>query len=195
MANLSEFTDLVRRLRAGDEEAAVQLVRQYEPVIRLEVRRRLHDPSLNSLLDSMDICQSVLKSFFVRVATGQFDLERPEQLVRLLASMARRKVAFQVRRHHYQRRDSRQVVADGEEILGNVPGGPGPARLAEGRDLLRAIRRQLNEEEQRLLDLRAEGRTWPEIADLLGNDAQALRKKLDRAVDRASRKLGLEELL
>ncbi len=195
MTNLSEFTDLVRRLRAGDEEAAVQLVRRYEPVIRLEVRRRLHDPSLNSLLDSMDICQSVLKSFFVRVAAGQFDLERPEQLVRLLAGMARRKVAFQVRRHHYQRRDCRQVVADGEEILGKVPGGPGPARLAEGRDLLRTFRRQLNEEEQRLLDLRAEGRTWPEIAGLLGSDAQALRKKLDRAVDRVSRQLGLEELL
>ena len=32
-----------------------------------------------------------------------------------------------------------------------------------------------------------------EIADLLGNNAQALRKKLDRAVDRVSRELGLEE--
>jgi hypothetical protein len=33
----------------------------------------------------MDVCQSVLMSFFVRAASGQFDLDRPEDLARVLA--------------------------------------------------------------------------------------------------------------
>jgi RNA polymerase sigma-70 factor (ECF subfamily) len=39
----------------------------------------------------MDICQSVLASFFVRAAVGQFELDRPEPLVGLLIGMARNK--------------------------------------------------------------------------------------------------------
>ena len=40
----------------------------------------------------MDICQSVLGSFFVRAATGQYKLETPEHLLKLLTTMARNKL-------------------------------------------------------------------------------------------------------
>ncbi len=49
---------------------------------------RLTDPSLYRLLDSMDVCQSVLLSFFVRAAAGQYDLEQPQELLKLLVVMA-----------------------------------------------------------------------------------------------------------
>jgi RNA polymerase sigma-70 factor (ECF subfamily) len=67
------FHDLVRRVRSGDDAAAAKLVRHYGPALRRAVRTRLTDPELRRLLDSMDICQSVLASFFVRAA-GQYDL-------------------------------------------------------------------------------------------------------------------------
>ena len=35
------FRDLVRRVRAGDQQAAEELVRRYLPTIRLVVRARL----------------------------------------------------------------------------------------------------------------------------------------------------------
>ena len=92
------FADFLRRIRAGDAQAAAELVQQYERVIRLEVRARLHDPRLRRVLDSMDISQSVLASFFVRAAAGQYDLEGPEQLQGLLIGMVRNKLAFQVRK-------------------------------------------------------------------------------------------------
>ena len=57
-----------------------------------ELRVRLVDTRLNRLLDSMDICQSVLASFFVRAALGQYELETPEQLLKLLATMTRNKL-------------------------------------------------------------------------------------------------------
>src|SRR5262249_25563906 len=49
MSEEQSFADFLRRIRAGDQDAAAELVRQYEPVIRLEVRRRLNDPSLAPL--------------------------------------------------------------------------------------------------------------------------------------------------
>src|SRR5439155_18167503 len=102
------FTDLLRRVRAGDEQAATQLVRQYEPEIRRAVRIRLANPRLQQVLDSMDICQSVLANFFTRAAAGQFDLETPEQLIRLLISMARNKVTDAARRQTAARRGTRR---------------------------------------------------------------------------------------
>ena len=83
------FDDWMARVRAGDAVAAAELVGQYERAVRVAVRVRLTDPKLRRQFDSLDVCQSVLASFFVRAATGQYDLDRPEQLVGLLLDMAR----------------------------------------------------------------------------------------------------------
>src|SRR5271167_2878611 len=107
MAEELSFVDLVRLVRAGDEAASTELVRRYEPAIRIAVHGRLTDPGLRRLLDSMDICQSVLGNFFVRAAAGQFDLEQPDQLLKLLVVMARNKLRDQVSYLHAARRDQR----------------------------------------------------------------------------------------
>ena len=79
------FAEFMGRIRAGDARAAEDLVRQYESAIRVAVRTRLTDPKLRRQFDSMDVCQSVLASFFLRAARGQYALDEPEQLVKLLA--------------------------------------------------------------------------------------------------------------
>src|SRR5215813_3804557 len=107
MINGGTFADFVGLIRAGDEQAAADLVRRYEPIIRVVVRTRLGDRRLRRILDSMDICQSVLASFFVRAAAGQYDLEQPERLVGLLVTLARNKVALQARRQRAGNRDLR----------------------------------------------------------------------------------------
>jgi ECF sigma factor len=193
MAVENSFTGFIQRIRAGDEGAAEELVRQFEPVIRLEVRRRLSDPRLYRVFDSMDICQSVLASFFVRAASGQYEIDRPEHLLRLLVAMTRNKLAFQTRRHHYARRDNRRVI-EGGQALDTVVQGPAPDRVVEGQDLLREVRRRLSAEECRMADLRSEGRTWPEVAAAVGGTPEARRMQLARALDRASRWLGLDEV-
>ena len=45
------FPEFVRRIRSGDAAAAAELVRRYEPAIRLEVRMRISDPRLGKLFD------------------------------------------------------------------------------------------------------------------------------------------------
>lgn len=195
MSNDATFADFLRRIRAGDAQAAVELVRQYEPLIRVEVRLRLSDPRLRRLFDSMDICQSVLLSFFVRAAAGQYDLDQPGQLLKLLVAMAHNKVAFQARKQRAQRRDYRRVEALSAAEWETAAVDPGPSKQIEGQELLRIFRQKLSEEERQLTDLRAQGHTWAEVAERLGGTPQARRKQHERAVERAVQQLELEEVL
>jgi RNA polymerase sigma-70 factor (ECF subfamily) len=192
MAEESTFSEFLARIRAGDEQAAAELVRRYESAIRVEVRMRLADSRLRRVLDSMDILQSVLASFFVRVAAGQYDLERPEQLVGLLVTIARNKVAYQARRQQAQRRDQRREVTADPQDHEPAGAGPSPSRVASGRELLAELRRRLTPEELRVADLRGEGRPWAEIAAALGGTAQSRRKQLARALDRVAAQINLE---
>jgi RNA polymerase sigma factor (sigma-70 family) len=192
MTDDNTFADFLQRIRAGDEQAAAELVNRYESAVRVEVRMRLADSRLRRVFDSMDLCQSVLASFFVRVAAGQYHLERPEQLVRLLVTIARNKVASQARRQQAQRRDQRRDVAVDREGWEPAGAEPSPSRVVSGRELLAELRRRLTPEELRVADLRAEGRQWAEIAAALGGTAQARRRQLARALDRVAAQVDLE---
>jgi RNA polymerase sigma factor (sigma-70 family) len=185
------FGDLIARVRQGDDQAAAELVRRYEPAIRRAVRFRLTDPRLRRTCDSLDICQSVLASFFVRAASGQYDLHSPEQLLRLLTTMARNKLLNQARQEQAARRDNRLVNNDlaQHELAATTPS---PPQQAEVRELLAEVQRRLSPEERQLVELRNQGHDWNSIAALLGGNAAALRQKLHRALERLSRQFGLE---
>jgi RNA polymerase sigma factor (sigma-70 family) len=195
MAEDLAFQDLIRRVRNGEETAAAELVRTYEPEIRRAVRIRLTDPRLGRLLDSMDICQSVLGNFFARVASGQFDLEQPEQLLKLLVTMARNKLRDQARKQRAERRDHRRLETGNLEALESVTDGQAsPSQVVAGEDLLMEMRRRLSDEERYLAEQRALGREWAELAAERGQSPEALRKRLTRAIDRVAEQLGLGEV-
>jgi RNA polymerase sigma-70 factor (ECF subfamily) len=186
------YADFIRRIRAGDEQAAAELVRLYEPEIRLEVRTwlRLRDPRLRRVFDSMDVCQSVLANFFLRAAAGDFELDQPGQLAALLAGIARNKLSEKVKHHQRQRRDVRRVQAPDPGGL-EVPVPETPSQWVAGKELLAEFRRRLTDEERRLADLRADGRDWTAIAVEVGGTPEGRRKQLTRAVERIERELGL----
>jgi RNA polymerase sigma-70 factor (ECF subfamily) len=190
-----DFGELLRLVRAGDANAAAELVRQYEPEIRRIIRVRLTDPRLRRVVDSMDICQSVLGNFFVRASLGEFDLERPADLIALLVVMVRNKVVDQTRRSQSRKRDRRRVELDGSSLLDRVPDRiASPDRVAADRELLEEVRRRLADDERYLADQRAAGREWRDLAEELGTAADTLRKKLSRALDRVAKGLDLEGL-
>src|SRR5437764_5211653 len=185
------FFIYVARLRAGDEAALEELVARYTPVIKLEARMRLRSPHLRAVLDSMDICQSVLKSFFLRAAAGQFDIDRPEDLRKLLVQMACNKSLEAARREYAQRRDARRSVGLGDEAH-QVPGGDDPVVEVEWQELLMRGRQMLSPDERKLAEARAAGRTWEEIAAELGGTPDRLRMQFSRAQARVAEALGLE---
>jgi RNA polymerase sigma-70 factor (ECF subfamily) len=193
MSDDDVFADLIRRLRGGDSRAAQELVRDYEPAIRLEVHCRLRDPRLRRAFDSLDVCQSVLATFFARASAGQFDLERPDQLRKLLVGIARKKLLSQVRKQRAQCRDVRRLEPIAREEGAAVAAEPSPSQQFEMRDLLHTFQQRLTPEERQLAELRAQGREWPEIAAQVGGTPSGRRKQLSRAIARVARELGLDE--
>jgi RNA polymerase sigma-70 factor (ECF subfamily) len=192
MPEPDDFPGFMRRIRAGDEDAAAELVRRYEPVIRMEVRLRLSDPGLQRLFDSADICQSVLASFFVRAASGQYDLEQPGQLAKLLTRMAQNKLASAARKHKAKRRDRRRVAGAAVDEIEPAANSPTPSREVAGRELLAKVQEHLRPEERALAERRSQGQEWAAIAAEMGGTADGRRMQLNRALDRVVGELGLE---
>jgi RNA polymerase sigma-70 factor (ECF subfamily) len=192
MSEDPSFADLIRRVRAGDEMAATELVGRYEPAIRRSARVRLN-PRLRQACDSMDLTQAVLGSFFVRVAAGQFELDTPEQLLKLLSTMVRNKLSKLARHEQAARRDHRRVAGGTAEEHEVAADQASPSRQVSARELLEEVQRRLPPEERQLLQLKQQGLDWAAIAASMGGTPEARRKQLARAVDRHCKDLGLDE--
>jgi RNA polymerase sigma factor (sigma-70 family) len=189
-----EFAGFMDRIRRGDAAAAEELVRRYEPLIRREVRFQLRDRRLSRVFDSMDVCQSVMASFFIRAAAGQYDLRNRAQLVSLLVEMAQHKLASAARRQYRQCRDVRRLSRIAGDAAGRAAAeGPDPGDIVADEELLQRFRQCLSAEERQLADWRSNGVSWAEIADRLGGTSGSRRLQLFRAIDRATRELGLED--
>jgi RNA polymerase sigma-70 factor (ECF subfamily) len=186
------FQALLESVRAGDDDAAAELLRRYEPVLRRIISVRLLDARMRGRVDTSDICQSVLASFFARVSLGQYELKSAEDLLKLLATMARNKVIDEARQRELEGDQDRRVpvselpenrLADSEDS---------PSQQVALRELVGEARRRLSPEERQLLELRQEGLEWNAIAARVGGSPEALRKRLSRAVDIVAQQLGLD---
>jgi RNA polymerase sigma factor (sigma-70 family) len=187
MSQQTNFAEFLWRVRAGDEVAARELVQRFEPLIRREVRLRIGDGRLRRAFDSQDVSQSVLASFFARAGSGEYELERPEQLGRLLMTMARNRLVSRTRRERRLVRDVRRVVAD-PGVLDQVSDRqPTPSQLVSRKEQLERLREALSTNEHQILELRAQGMTWDEVAAKLGGNGQARRVQLSRGLKRLER--------
>ena len=193
MPETAKFQELIQRVRDRDEEAARELTVRYEKAIRRVVRIHLRDPRMRRVMDSMDVCQSVLTSFFVRTALGEYELNTPEQLISLLITITKNKVVNQVHRLQAQRRDIRRDSDLGSGSFGVLDRSPNPADEVSAKEILEKVRSGLDDSERYLAEQRSLGRTWPELAEQLGGTDVGLRKKLTRALDRVMAELGLSE--
>jgi len=190
MTGSHNFSELLTRVRQGDGDAAFVLVQRYESAIRVAVRTRLSDPRLRRQFDSMDVCQSVLASFFLHVAAGSYQLNDPRQLVALLVKMAQHKLGMRVRGEFRQRRDARRISTE-VETSAVACRQPGPVRQAAGRDLLNYALEKMPPDIRTMAERRMRGEAWDDIARDLGGSADARRKQFERAVSAISDSLDL----
>ncbi len=184
MPEYFDFQELIRLARAGDEDAAGRLAHEFEPFIRRFVRFRMRSRSnherLRPEIDSADICQSIFKSLFVGLREGRFELDRPEQLAKLLSAMVRFKVATKARRLSVTLREVLELDAPKDR----ADSGPGPEKPVDDRDSLETILKLFEGDELELLIRRLDDQPWSVIALALGGTAEGLRKKLARALER-----------
>jgi RNA polymerase sigma factor (sigma-70 family) len=177
-----DFVALMARAKAGDSVAVAELVRQYEPEVRI-VARVLLGPALRPHLDSIDLVQSVHRSLLVGLRQNKLDIGGPEQLVGLVLTMLRRKVARKWRHIRRQQRLSRGPTGAAElaGLLMSVGSGESdPARAAELSDSVHKICGGLADVDRRLIEMRLEGHTTAEAARVLDMDRHVLGVRLQR---------------
>ncbi len=191
MLSDAEFADLMKSTRSGDQDAAMKLVREYEPEIRRAARLRLTDPKLRRIIDSVDICQSVFGRFFRSATDGSFDLERPEQLLVLLTTMTRNRIIDEHRKQTAAKRAGGGDMIDTTDVSQLVADTPGPRTAAAAKEMLSEIRSRLSIDELEIADRRNTGQSWDEIAQDLGDTPESLRKRLERALKRVREEMNV----
>jgi RNA polymerase sigma-70 factor (ECF subfamily) len=181
--------ELLERIRDGDEEALTRLLLHYEPRIKTAAHVLL-GPLLRPHLDSVDLVQSVHRMLLPGLRGGKYDLSDSEQLIALAVTLLRRKVARSWRRLRREHDLQLRARADGvlpENMAAAEP--EDPAQAAELKDGILHLLGHFKDDERRLLELRLQGLSTPQIAEQLGCDAHALRARLSRLRQRL-RELG-----
>lgn len=181
-----EFAVLLARARQGDEDALARLVRCYEPVVRRVAHKRL-GAALRPYLGSMDLVQSVHRSFLLGLRRNKFDISSPEKLIALAVEMVRRKVCRHARRVKNEKERLRRLAELMRSRRRDATSGNEVAQL---QDLLEHIWSQLSEEDRRLLELRLEGYRTVDAARLMDRTPEYLRGRLFR-IRRRLRQIGL----
>lgn len=186
-----EFDSFIARIRAGDSAAAEELIKLYEPIVRREIRMHLVDSRMQRVFDSTDFTQSVMASFFFRAGDGQYELHHPTDLVRLLVSMARNKLASGARRLLSEKRDGHRNETSAPALENVAEVSDTPSNVVSMLELVAKAREQLTDEEREIADLRSQGHSWDEIANVMGGKAQSRRMQLSRAFDRVTAALDI----
>ncbi len=182
----NDFRLLMRRVVAGSEEAARQLVEEYGESLRRAVRRALN-ARLRSKFDSLDFAQVVWCSFFrARERLERFD--RPDELVAFLVGMARNKVGLEARRrlqtNKYNVNREHAWSEDSRKEQAEIPDGqPSAIEVAIAGEELERMLSHAPPALRKIIHLRLQGLTHEEIAHSLHLTRGAvyrLLKKLSR---------------
>jgi hypothetical protein len=193
----STFAALLHRVRLGEQAAAAELVQHYEPVVRREIRlwlRQCRALALTRVVDSTDICQSVLARFFVQASEDRLNIQNPEHLQNLLLIMARHRFLHHLRSNQAVRRDIRRAkpLLDSDlNELAEPSGRAAPGDMVVEQELLQMIRARLTPEERELADRRASGESWADVVAAMGGTPDARRIQLARAEARVAADFGL----
>ncbi|MFI5454256.1 MAG: RNA polymerase sigma factor [Isosphaerales bacterium] len=187
----SDFQRLIAAILKGDRQAADELVRKVEPYIRSATHLRLTDSKLRRLLDSMDLCQSVLADLFAKGGSRWSGRETEDHIRRTILTMAFNKLVSKAR---HERRNQGSLP-EGCEVLDSAPS---PNQAVDDLERKAVIWNRLSEAERWLFDQnKVKGRTWKEIArdtdelpaTLHGVAHDSLRIRLARAILRVRQEL------
>jgi DNA-directed RNA polymerase specialized sigma24 family protein len=186
--------------KACDPADAVGRERAFQELLRLLAIyvRGAMGTALRDHRESMDVCQSIARSFVEDFAGGKVRFENEQALAGYLQQVVRSKLAALARHDGAAKRGG---GAGAVPIGISDSGGSGfipPAAdhtastSARDREAARRVVDSLTEEEQTLVRLRRTGLEWDHIARELGKDPAALRQQYSRLQRRISDEIGGE---
>jgi RNA polymerase sigma-70 factor (ECF subfamily) len=183
MPDTLQVRALLNRWRAGDEDAARQLFQLYVDRLIGLARQRISQ-RLASRVDPEDVVQSVFRTFFHRAKQGQFTLEEPDDLCKLLARITVHKTFRQVAFHRAAKRDMNleAVHGDGGQdyVLTLLDRGPTPEAANEFLDQLEHFLSRLRPDDRQIIELRMQGYKDVEIAQKLNISDRKIRRLMER---------------
>ena len=171
-SSLSQSVLLLERFRAGEERAATELFERFAKRLGSLVQSRLSS-KLARRLDAEDVVLSAYRSFFVRARDGQFAVDEPGDLWRLLAQITLNKLYRSAARHNAGRRSldrEQDEVIDWANRAADAATSPELEVIVA--DQLEHLMSQLPEATCRVLELRLHGHDADEIASLVGRRAR-----------------------
>lgn len=180
---IPEGAALVELFRAGNQDAARQLVDRYIDRLVALARQRLSH-RLGSRVDPEDVVQSVFRTFFGRVKAGQFSINDQDDLCKLLVRITVHKVLRQVEFHQAAKRDSRQETEQGsrsqERLAELLDREPSPEATAAFIDQFTNFMSRMKEDERQVLEMRMQGYSNEEISAKLGIYDRKIRRIIER---------------
>ncbi len=183
---------LLEKLSTGDDAAAEQVFRNYEPYLRMVVRRHL-SPEMRSKFDSIDVVQSV----WVHLLKGFRDADRRftdvNHLRAFLVQITRHRLIDRLRRiRHSLEREQPLDGAGLEELL--PAENPQPADIVQADELWEQLLELCPPAHQEILRLKREGALTGEVAARTGLNEGSVRRILStlaKRLDRQRKKEGL----
>jgi RNA polymerase sigma-70 factor (ECF subfamily) len=185
------FAGLIRRLEAGDPEAAAVVFDRYVRRLIGLARRQL-DARLRTKVDEEDVAQSVFRSFFRRQAADPFDIASEDALWALLAEITMRKCG-RWNRHFLagKRSVGREAPPPApDDSIVDEPidaGEPSPADVAILAETVEELLRGLDERERLICEMRLHGYQVQEIAARAGCTERTVLRKLKHVKSRLER--------
>jgi DNA-directed RNA polymerase specialized sigma24 family protein len=138
--------------------------------------------------DSQDFVQQVWKSFFVG-DNRLPDFQSPDDLIAYLQAMARQKINLETRRQHARKNDiaREQEIDPLASTIERHPAAsdPTPSTIAVFNEQYNRLVEQQEPEVREVAVLRAQGATFPEIAESLQMHEATARRLMRRVRRRA----------
>ena len=171
--------DVVRRCRNGDEQAARWVFDQFAQRLTRLAEQHLNE-RLRRRVDPEDVVQSVFRTFFHRVARGEFRIQNTSELWHLLVKITLTKVRLRVRRDTAAKRNIQAETSEPpdawmQEVIAR---GPGPSEAAALVDLIETILKGLPRRYAEILVMHLEGYSAKEI----GRQLEVSRQTVGRAL-------------
>jgi RNA polymerase sigma-70 factor (ECF subfamily) len=179
------FTDIMARLRGGDQAAAREIFQRFvDKLVRLA--RRQFDAVLRHKVDPEDVVQSAYKSFFLRYGEGKIEIRDWGNLWGMLTVITLRKCFDRVEYHRAALRDVRKEAtaqpgsAASQPWWEAVARDPTPEEAAMLAETLEHLLHGLEVDERPILQMSLQGYTSIEISQQTGVGERTVRRLRER---------------
>jgi RNA polymerase sigma factor (sigma-70 family) len=179
---------LLEKLTTGDDAAAEQVFRTYEPYLRMVVRRQL-SPDLRAKFDSVDIVQSVWVHMLKGFREAGWRFADRTHLRAFLVQLTRHRFIDRLRRHR-RALELEQPLAETEVEDALLADDPEPHDLLQADELWEQLLELCPPAHREVLRLKREGALSAEVAARTGLHEGSVRRILNTLSQRLARRQG-----